>query len=74
MQELKSETKTVEVEDKVYEKLIEKIVLLPQVVEIVKNIHHISEVNQLGVAVDADINVQVEKFAGISSDLKKALV
>ena len=43
-------------------------------VELVKNIHHISEVNQLGVAVDVDINVHTEKFIGVSSELKKGLV
>jgi hypothetical protein len=32
--------------------------MLPQIVEFVKHIHHIAEVNSLGVAVDVDINVQ----------------
>lgn len=53
--------------------MVEKIVMLPQIVEIIKNIHHISEVNQLGVAVDVDLNVQVEKFAGVSTELRKGL-
>lgn len=48
--------------------------MLPQIVEIVKNIHHIAEVNQLGVAVDVDVNVQTEKFLGVSTELKKSLV
>jgi hypothetical protein len=48
--------------------------MLPQIVEIIKNIHHISEVNQLGVAVDVDVNVQTEKFIGVSTELKKSLV
>lgn len=68
-----TDTRT-EIADKVSEKLIEKIVLLPQLVELVKNIHHISEVNQLGVAVDVDVNVHTEKFIGVSSELKKGLV
>ena len=74
MQELTSCDTKVEVSDKISEKLIEKIVLLPQLVELVKNIHHISEVNQLGVAVDVDVNVQTENFIGVSCDLKKGLV
>ena len=41
--------------------------MLPQIVEIVKHIHHISEVNQLGLAVDVDINVQTEKYVGVST-------
>lgn len=48
--------------------------MLPQIVEIIKNIHHISEVNQLGVAVDVDVNVHTEKFIGVSTELKKSLV
>lgn len=40
---------------------------MPQIVEVIKNIHHISEVNQLGVAVDVDVNVHAEKFIGVSS-------
>jgi hypothetical protein len=57
----------VEIEDRVYEKIIEKIVVLPQIVEIVRNIHHISEVNQLGIAIDVDINMQTEKYLGVTT-------
>jgi hypothetical protein len=53
---------------------VEKIVLLPQIVEVVKNIHHISEVNTLGVAVDVDINVQTEKYLGVTVELRKGLL
>ena len=69
-----TESKSTEVVDRSYEKLIEKIVLMPQIVEIVKNIHHISEVNQLGVAVDVVINVHAEKFIGVSTELRKGLI
>lgn len=54
--------------------MVEKIIVLPQVVEIVKNIHHIAEVNQLGVAVDVDVNIHAEKFVGVSTELRKSLV
>ncbi len=40
--------------------------MIPQIVEIVRNIHHVSEVNSLGVAVDVDINIQTEKYLGVS--------
>lgn len=56
----------VEVQEKIIERLVEKIVLLPQIVEVVKNIHHISEVNSLGTAVDVDINIQTEKYLGVT--------
>jgi len=58
----------------VIERIVEKIVMLPQIVEVVKHIHHISEVNQLGVAVDVDINVQTEKYLGVTTELRKGLV
>jgi len=67
IQELRSETKNIEVEDRVIERIVEKIVMLPQIVEVVKHIHHISEVNQLGVAVDVDVNVQTEKYLGVTT-------
>jgi hypothetical protein len=71
---LRDETKNIEVEDRVIERIVEKIVMLPQIVEVVKHIHHISEVNQLGVAVDVDINVQTEKYLGVTTELRKGLV
>ena len=74
VQEIKSEQQKVEVQDKVYERLVEKIIMLPQIVEVVRNIHHFAEVNQLGVAVDVDVNVQTENFIGVSTELKKSLL
>ena len=47
--------------------------MLPQIVEIVKHIHHISEVNSLGVAVDVDVNVHTEQYLGVSKELRKSL-
>lgn len=48
--------------------------MLPQIVEVVRNIHHISEVNSLGVAVDVDINIHTEKYIGVTTELKKGLL
>ncbi len=61
-------------QERIIERLVEKIVMLPQVVEVVKHVHHISEVNSLGVAVDVDINVQTEKYLGVSVELRKGLL
>jgi hypothetical protein len=47
--------------------------MLPQIVEVVKNIYHISEVHSLGVAVDVDVNVHSEKFIGVSNELRVGL-
>jgi hypothetical protein len=47
--------------------------MLPQTVEVVKHIHHISEIRALGVAVDEEVGVLTAKFAGVSSDLLRVL-
>lgn len=62
-----------EVQDRIVERLVEKIVLMPQIVEVVRNIHHISEVGRLGVAIGVDATEQTEKFQGISVELRKGL-
>jgi hypothetical protein len=36
------------------EKIVEKIVIMPQVVEVIKYIHELVEENSLGVALDID--------------------
>lgn len=41
--------------------------MIPQIVEVVKNIHHITEINHLGIAVDVDVNVQTEKYIGVTT-------
>ncbi len=56
------------------ERIVEKIVMIPQIVEVVRNIHHISEVNSLGVAVDVDVNVQTERYLGVTNELKRSLL
>ena len=53
--------------------MVEKIVLMPQIVEVVKNIHHIAEVNSLGVAVDVDVNVHTENYLGVTTELRQSL-
>ena len=63
----------VEIQDRIVERLVEKIVLMPQIVEVVRNIHHISEVGRLGVAIGVDSTEQTEKFQGISTELRKGL-
>lgn len=47
--------------------------MLPQIVEVVRNIHHITEVNSLGIAVDVDINIHTERYLGVTNELRKAL-
>jgi hypothetical protein len=74
VQTLINSERDVEVQDRIIERLVEKIVMLPQVVEVVKHVHHVSEVNSLGIAVDVDINIQTEKYLGVSVELRKGLL
>lgn len=60
-------------QDRIVERLVEKIVLMPQIVEVVKNIHHVSEVGRLGVTIGVDSAEQTEKFQSISVELRKGL-
>lgn len=73
VQELHESSKQVDTQDRVLERVVEKIVLMPQIVEVVKNIHHIAEVNSLGVAVDVDVNVHTENYLGVTTELRQSL-
>lgn len=47
--------------------------MMPQIVEVVRNIYHISETKSLGVAFDVDINLHTENYVGVTSELKASL-
>ena len=44
--------------------------MLPQIVEVVKTIHEISEVQSLGVARDIEVEVHTKEYVGLTKDLK----
>lgn len=48
--------------------------MMPQIVEIVKNIHNISEVQSLGVAVDIGIEAHTHNYIGVSEELRAGLL
>ena len=73
VQELRETSHAVDTQDRVMERVVEKIVMMPQIVEVVKNIHHISEVNSLGMAVDVDVNVHTEQYLGVTTELRNSL-
>ena len=55
------------------EKVVERIVMLPQIVEVVKHFHQIEEVQSLGIAVNTDIHEHTEKYLSISTNLRVSL-
>jgi hypothetical protein len=67
VQEIVNNNTNVDVQYEIIERVVEKIIMSPQIVEVIKNIYHISEVNTLGIAVDVDINLQTEKYLGVTT-------
>ena len=53
------------------EKIVEKIVMMPQVVEVIKNIHHIPD--SVGPAIPGEVAVREEEYRNVSRDLRKSV-
>ena len=53
----------------VVEKIAEKIVLMPQIVEVLKYVHEITEQESLGVAVKAEIGVEQVQYENLARSL-----
>ena len=56
------------------EKVVERIVMLPQIVEVVKHIHSISEVQSPGLAVNVSIKEHTKEFSSVSTELHTSLL
>ena len=54
----------------ILEKIVEKIVVMPQIVEVLKYVHEITEKEELGVAVGADVGVYEQRLKVLSKDIK----
>lgn len=54
----------------ILEKIVEKIVVMPQIVEVLKYVHEITEKEELGVAVGVDVATHEQRYKLISKDLK----
>lgn len=52
------------------EKIVEKIVVMPQIVEVLKYVHEIVEEETLGVAVGVDISVQEARYKELYGKVK----
>lgn len=55
------------------EKIVEKIVVMPQIVEVLKYVHEVVEEETLGVAVGVDVQTHEQKYKLLVKDIKVQL-
>lgn len=48
------------------EKIVEKIVVMPQIVEVLKYVHEVCESEELGIAVGVDVAEHEQKYRSLS--------
>jgi hypothetical protein len=54
----------------VLEKIVEKIVIMPQIVEVLKYVHELAE-NDLEVSMDIDVSVEAQEYKKLGEDLER---
>lgn len=52
---------------------MEKIVVMPQIVEVLKYVHEITEVEDIGVAIDVEASTYEQKYKVLSKSIKTEL-
>lgn len=57
----------------ILEKIVERIVIMPQVKEVLKYVHEISEVESLGVAVSGDVSIQEINYKLLLGNLRDSI-
>ena len=57
----------------ILEKIVEKIVIMPQIVEILKYVHEVTEQETLGVAVGVDVQTHEQRYKLLVKDVKVGL-
>lgn len=67
------ETRTYHTEPVYAERIVERVILLPQIVEILKHVHEVSEIHALGVAVGVDIDVHRRDYLLVCKTLRESL-
>ena len=54
----------------ILEKIVEKIVVMPQIVEVLKYVHEVFEEETLGVAVGVEVSTHEQKYKVLTQNLK----
>lgn len=70
------ETRVNTVESVYVEKIVERVILLPQILEVLKHVHHISEdatLAGLGVALGIDVEVHTHDYVKLCESMRGAL-
>lgn len=67
-----SEEKFIEV-PYIIEKIVEKIVVMPQIVEVLKYIHEVCESEDAGVAVDVEVGAHEARYKDLSRNIERHL-
>lgn len=67
------ETRTHNTEPVYAERIVERVVLLPQIVEILKHVHDVSEIHALGVAVGVDVDLHRRDYLLVCKTLRESL-
>jgi hypothetical protein len=57
----------------ILEKIVEKIVVMPQIVEVLKYIHEVCEIEDAGVVVDTQVGTHEAKYKELSKNVEKHL-
>ena len=57
----------------ILEKIVEKIVIMPQIVEVLKYVHEVVEEETLGVAIGVDVQTHEQKYKLLTKDIKVQL-
>lgn len=57
----------------ILEKIVEKIVVMPQIVEVLKYVHEVTEKEELGVAVGVDVTSHEQRLKLLTRDIKANL-
>jgi hypothetical protein len=55
------------------EKIVEKIVIMPQIVEVLKYVHEVVEEETLGVAVGVEVATHEQKYKMLSQNLRSSI-
>lgn len=55
----------------VIEKIVEKIVVMPQIVEVLKYVHELAEEDDLTASLSIDVSVEAQEYKKLGEDLER---
>lgn len=55
----------------VLEKIVEKVVVMPQIVEVLKYVHELVDNEELAVGLSADVSIEAQEYKKLGEDLER---